>query len=292
MMTAAKKIRPPVQGSRAFTLIELLVVIAIIAILAAMLLPVLAGAKKKAQQTSCINNQKQFGLALLLYTDDSANFYLPMENISNGVDVTYQAGGFYPIPSLDENEDSFQGSTAAAALANAQLALQDGLLYTYAKNVGIWHCPGDTRINNEPGRGFAYCGYSKSQNFAGEPYDDYWGQGATILKVSDVTAPSMTFMTVEDTDWRGFDDGTWVVNWSTDTPNFSWEDPLAMYHIDVDTWGFVDGHVEAHRWTDRAAIAAGLAASQGVPTSGFGAKLSGADYDYVQSHMRFPGWKP
>src|SRR5580700_8403183 len=56
--------------NRAFTLIELLVVIAIIAILAAILFPVFAQARAQARKTTCLSNNKQVGLSLLMYVQD------------------------------------------------------------------------------------------------------------------------------------------------------------------------------------------------------------------------------
>jgi prepilin-type N-terminal cleavage/methylation domain-containing protein/prepilin-type processing-associated H-X9-DG protein len=57
-------------GSRAFTLIELLIVIAIITVLAALLLPALAGAREKGRRAACFANMRQVGLAGRLYMDD------------------------------------------------------------------------------------------------------------------------------------------------------------------------------------------------------------------------------
>jgi len=75
------------KQKKAFTLIELLVVIAIIAILAAMLLPALAAAKRKAQRINCVSNLKEVALAFKMWAGDNSDRY-PQQ-----VNTVYQNGG-------------------------------------------------------------------------------------------------------------------------------------------------------------------------------------------------------
>ncbi len=108
--------------SSAFTLIELLVVIAIIAILAAMLLPVLASAKEKAKRTQCLSNLKQIAFGATIYAGDYHDKVPPVNVVGGG---TPTATSTYVTDAMD---------ISIIQAINSVLKLQTNV-------ASIWVCP-------------------------------------------------------------------------------------------------------------------------------------------------------
>lgn len=188
MNTTNLRSSPMVREKRGFTLIELLVVIAIIAILAAMLLPALASAKRKGQETLCRNNIKQLTLAAFMYQSENGpmlydvnDLWIPaiLQNSGNSRAICY-----CPVASTNDWP------------AGGPVAGQGSSYYAWTKGVtnsGSYMFNGWLFDSNPNGLAYSY---AASQSVPG--VSGFFG------KIDNVRKPSGTPM---------FVDGTWPDGW-------------------------------------------------------------------------------
>ena len=134
----------PRNGIEGFTLIELLVVIAIIAILAALLLPVISRAKQKAQGVYCLNNGKQMMTALTLYAGDNSDFFPPNPDDGNTLAGYNWCSGRAGVGGAEEFNSDILKDQKKSLLANY-----------LGGNVAVFHCPGDKRTGRYQGNDMA-----------------------------------------------------------------------------------------------------------------------------------------
>ena len=133
-------------SSPGFTLIELLVVIAIIAILAGMLLPALAKAKAKAQQTYCLNNMKQIGLGVNMYGTDSGERFPLCKSWGRAWGADHALGTAY----LPELLEPYTGKNAGTNQATSGV----GAAKKTAPSSGLYVCPSGIRATDPYTPGF------------------------------------------------------------------------------------------------------------------------------------------
>ncbi|MBI3414221.1 MAG: prepilin-type N-terminal cleavage/methylation domain-containing protein [Verrucomicrobia bacterium] len=225
-----------------FTLIELLVVIAIIAILAAMLLPALGGAKAKAQGIQCLSNLRQMSLSWMMYADDN-NERIPPNNLDGLNQWQTWVRGWL------DNQNPVPDNTNTVYLMTSHL-------WPYHQSLVIWRCPADKSTSKHGGKIYPRVRSISMNNWLNS--DEAWEglrQFKVIRKTSDLAdpPPSKTWVLIDEREDR-INNGFFVVSMRGANPrapgSLQLVDIPASYHLGAAGLTFADGHAEIKKWLD------------------------------------------
>lgn len=251
-------------GQRGFTLIELLVVIAIIAILAAILLPVLSQARIRAQSTFCMNNTRELSLGVILYASDNQDDTPPnVDGTTSGVlagetmnTPCWVAGVLTIYPTFS------QDNTNILMLIDHTLYPFGAYLGTDAHNPTVFKCPADQSVCLIRGQTLPRCRSYSMNNYVGDPSRSEGtdpnpvtsgGQHAsmypTFPKLSRMRAPSLVFVVLDERE-DSINDGTFFTR-PDELANgiYYLQDVPSNRHSHAGGVSFADGHSEIHKWT-------------------------------------------
>jgi len=256
---------------RGFTLIELLVVIAIIAILAAMLLPALSAAKRKAQGIACLSNTKQMTLAWIMYQGDSGDKLMPCASwldTGDGLDFQFHTS-----------------NTNAAALVGST-----SLMSPYIKSPGVYKCPGDQK-SAANGTRVRSVSMMQSAGAGGGGGQFINGTGRTYFsatKTSDLSHPGPSDVAVIlDEQGDGINDAVFACKYGEPPGQEQWQDLPASYHNRCTSFSFADGHSEIHKWLDPRTYQYPVTGVAGyAPWNGVNLTKS-VDYEWVMDHSPY-----
>jgi prepilin-type N-terminal cleavage/methylation domain-containing protein/prepilin-type processing-associated H-X9-DG protein len=233
-----------------FTLVELLVVLATVAIMAALLLPAIAGTKPNSQAFQCLENQRQLTIGWQMYAEDNNG-----KLVFNG--GAFGGTGFTPPtptdPRLQPGGAWYQwcpGDMSSFSLYATNF-IQAGAIYSYVNSMSVYHCAADHN-----GYKFGPLVFSHPRSYSMNCYlspiaggEWHTGEGTVnFYKDTSFTrpGPALTFVLIDENEYS-INDAFFV---SDPAQGNAWQDIPASRHDGGCVLSYADGHSEMKRWTD------------------------------------------
>jgi prepilin-type processing-associated H-X9-DG protein len=226
-------------------LIELLVCIAMIAILAAMLLPVLGSARVKGQAAACLNSHRQLMLACLMYAEDSRDT-MPYNLGESEIRRTQADQRFLNWNSSVMSWELDSDNT------NVTLVTTGGIGPYTGGSAAIYRCPADRAVSEvQADAGWTARVRTISMNAMVGDAGEFSNAGANVnnpnykqfFRLSQIPKPNMIFVFMEEHP-DSINDGYFL----NKHRSMQWLDLPASFHNGAANLTFADGHAESHTW--------------------------------------------